>query len=363
MKPVPAALRRHGLAVLAVIAVGILGVKHWSYTLASKHRERDAYDLGVKRGLEYACTALDPIAEEPFLIFDNLVISWESLVPNLAIVYGANQNPATPWTVPEVCGTFPVNGEKPPAGEVRTEGENLRFSKAGEYYLRTTVGDFKILILDRNGKRDEQAMAIAAFVSRNTVASMTDARKIQPNYSYADYSRPDKALRKFFASDQPLGFQCRYSAEFCNYVVHKRGFEVRKVWLRTGKDGAHFISEVFLPDLAKWVAVDSMYGVVFTDRSGGFLSVVEAAKLVHEHPEQVTVRDIAQKRWLKPPFGNFMHDFTWTPAILAEPCCNPNEYLAMIRRCTQQYWLMEYDRQFRCARVEKYAWNGTNLVR
>ena len=368
MKGAAAGLRRHGLLIVALLAIVGLSAAFWNYRKESKRRVDEAeqrvsraFQSGVNRGLEYACTTLDPIAKEPFLIFDELTVPWSSLVPGLTLAYGPERDPVRPWTVPAICGTFPINGQPPPAGEIKCGGENLRFSKPGEYYLRTTVGDFKLLLLDPRATRDDHAVAIAAFVARNTVASMADARRIQPNYGYFEYHRPDKALRKFFASDQPLGFQCGYAAEFLNFVLHRRQFRVRRVQLCTEKGPAHIVSEVFLPDSQRWLAVDPMYGVVFVNREGVLLSVKEAAKLLRERPDEVCVRDMAGKRWLKSPFGNFMHEFTWTPALLDAPCVEPAKYLAVLRELTVEYWYVEYDDLFRWSRVSKYSWDGRSL--
>jgi hypothetical protein len=361
MKAIAAGLRRHGLLIAASLVIAGLSAKR--RLAAAEQKAAQAFQAGVNRGLEYACTTLDPISSEPFFIFDDLSVPWASLVPNLALVYGPEKQPTKQWTTLAVCGTFPVNGQPPPAGEVKSDGENLCFSKPGEYYLRTTVGDFKILLLDRQAKADDRAMAIAAFVSRNNVASMADARKIQPNYGYYMYQRPDKALRKFFASDQPLGFQCGYVAEFLNFVLHKKNFQVRRIQLLTEKGPGHVISEVFLPDSRRWVAVDPMYGAVLVNREGMLLSIEQLAKLTREQPGQVSVKDIAGKRWLKYPFGNFMHEFTWTPDVLDAPCVDPAKYCEMVRDCTFQYWYMEYDELFRWAKVDKFSWDGQKLLR
>jgi len=362
MKGIVAGFRRHGVLALAVLALAVLGAAHWKYRKAHNRAVAEAYESGVSQGLVYARTTLDPIAEAPLLIFDHLGIAWADLVPNLTQVYGLERVAAKQWTVPAVFGTFPVNGEAPPSGEVRTTADALTFSQPGEYYLRTTVGDFKILILDKQANRDGHAMAIAAFVARNIVPSMADARKIQPNYSYYDYQRPDKALKRFFATDQPVGFQCGYATEFLNFVLVRRGFQVRRMWLHTEQGGAHFVSQVFLPDSGRWAAIDAMYGALLTNRQGEPLSVEEVAKLLRERPEEVAVKDIARKRWLKYPYGNFMHEFTWTPALLDAPCVKPAEYCAMIRDCTVRYWCIEYDDVFRWRIASKSSWDGKSLV-
>ena len=370
MKAVAAVVRRHSLLLVALVVIVALSASLWNYRKKSKqrlaeaeHRAAQAYQSGVSQGIEYACTTLDPIAKEPFFIFDELTIPWASLVPNLALAYGRERDPIKTWTRPALCGTFPINGRAPPAGEVKSEGENVRFTTPGEYYLRTTVGDFKLLLLDQRVKRDDQAMAIAAFVARNTVASMADARKIQPNYGYCEYHRPDKALRKFFASDQPLGFQCGYAAEFLNFVLHKMDFQVRSIQLRTEEGPGHIISEVFLPEAQRWVAVDPMYGVVLSNRDGVLLSVEEIAKLIRQRPDEIAVKDIAGKRWLKYPLGNFMHEFTWTPDLLEAPCVDPAKYRKMARDYTFQYAYMEYDRLFRWTKVVAFSWDGRKLAR
>jgi hypothetical protein len=370
MKAVAAVFRRHSLLLVALAVIVALSASFWSYRKRSKQRLADveqqaaqAYESGVTQGLQYACTTLDPIAEKPFFIFDELAISWATLVPHLNVLYGAEKDPTKPWTVPAVCGTFPINGQRPPSGEVKSEGGNLFFSRPGEYYLRTTVGDFKLLILDRRAKRDDQAMAIAAFVAKNTVPSMADARKIQPNYRYYPYHRPDKALRKFFATDQPLGFQCGYAAEFLNFVLHKMDFQVRRIQLRTEEGAGHIISEVFLPECRKWAAIDPMYGAAITNREGVPISVEEIAKLARERPDEITVQDIAHKRWLKWPYGNFMHEFTWTPDLLAGPCVDPAKYHEAIRNYSFECYFIEYDQFFRWTKACEFARGGRTLVK
>ena len=105
----------------------------------NKAAAAQAYELGISQGLQHACTTLDPIGEAPFFIFEELEIPWATLVPNLTLAYGLE--PVKPWTVPAVCGTFPINGDRPPAGEVKFDGERLRFSKPGEYILRAQSND------------------------------------------------------------------------------------------------------------------------------------------------------------------------------------------------------------------------------
>jgi len=82
---------------------------------------------------------------------------------------------------------------------------------------------------------------------------------------------------------------------------------------------------------------------------------------LRQQPGEVVVKDIAGKRWLKSPYGNFMHQFTWTPDLLAAPCVEPAKYLDMVRNCTVEYWCIDYDRLFRWSKTSKYSWDGRDL--
>ena len=163
----------------------------------------------------------DPFPERPVFIFARDVVTWDELVPNLEATYGR---------VPrEVLDTFPVPGNF--AGTdldlVSWDSERIRFVEPGEYYLHTRVGFFKILILPEGD--DEQVLAIARFVTRNSSTARPTPARSSPTSGTTP--SPPTAARTLFASDQ-LRLHCGYLSMFLGHLLGGRA-TARLVQLHT----------------------------------------------------------------------------------------------------------------------------------
>jgi hypothetical protein len=345
-------LLRLVIALLAAAAVGggAAAIIYSSKTHGLRERVRQLkVDLQVsdaavnRRAIEVAKATLDPVQETPLLIFRRTTVAWSDLAPNAREAFGEK-------IVPRVVGSFATPSR--PAGsensKVRCEAANLTFAAAGEYDLWTTLGAFKVLIVDPNGPADEEILAIGAFVSGNIVHSMADWRLINPNLSCASYLRPDRMLKKFFASDQPLYLHCGYSVEFLNFVLRKMGHKVRRVSLQTAdaQPRGHVVSEVYLPGRRSWAMIDPDFGAVVRDKDGRVLSIDEIRALP---AADLVPSALCHKTWIKEEYNlrPYMFDFTWMPDKMTDqPTIVAQEYRKILKDYTATVQRFEYDEHF-----------------
>jgi hypothetical protein len=340
--------------LVAATVSGYVGLRYGR--LAATHR---AFQQGIEKGIAYTKTSLDPLGDNPLLVFQSTTLSWTDLAPNLdqALVGHLKDTPL------QVVGTFPVPGryEGSDIAGIRVDRERLTFPRHGEYYLRTTIGNLKLLLLDPKEPADGHALAVARFVSRNCVHSLADERLIVPNKFYYDYHRPDKALPKLFLSDQPLALHCGYVVDVLNYVLRKAGFDVQRVQLLAeGGSQGHLVGQVYLPAAKKWAMIDPDYGAIVRDRAGRWLSVQEIAEAARRgNVSEVFVVDIGNKRWLKDDYNlpsHFMSPFTWRVDTMTDHrTIQEDQYRGMMRQYTHEIWLYEYDEVFQWRRVLQEA--------
>lgn len=312
---------------------------------------RQGLKKGIRLGIAHTRKSIDPLSDKPILIFRKKKIRWNQLACNIdtALVdWAAN-------TKLMVLGTFPVPGAQKnewQASTLKVNSTEIIFPEFGEYYLRTTLGNLKILILDPERNSRDQLRALATFVSRNSVHSLADARTIQPNAMYYSNHRPDKLLKKIFTTDQPVELHCGYIAELLNYVANQQGFKTRRLQLFTeGRKAGHIVSEIFLADEKKWVMIDPDYGAVIEDQQGNWLSIEEIAdKVRNDKADQLVVVDLAMKKSLLPEFNppsHFLTPFTWTPDTMSDiPMVEEQKYRNLMKQYTSEYVLFDYDETF-----------------
>ncbi len=312
---------------------------------------------GVRLGIAHTRKSIDPLSDNPILIFQKKNVRWNELAGNIDAAL-------VDWTANTklmVLGTFPTPGTKENnqhESTLEVNSNEINFPEFGEYYLRTTLGNLKILILDPKQNSRDQLRALATFVSRNSVHSLADARTIQPNAMYYNNHRPDKLLRKLFASDQPVELHCGYIAELLNYIANQQGFKARRLQLYTdGRRFGHIVSQIFLADENKWVMVDPDYGAVVEDQQGNWLSIEEIAyKARNNRTNQLVVVDLAMKKSLLPEFNppsHFLTPFTWTPETMSDiPMVEEEKYRDLMKHYTSEYILFDYDETFQWVTVK-----------
>lgn len=304
---------------------------------------------GFRQGLSYVRTSLDPMAKAPLHIFPRGFVGWPRLTPFLDLAFEHQNNARPPWTKPEVIGTFPIPGQRTPTPDFTSDQNGLNFPETGEFYLHTTAGSFKILILDKGVSPDDRAFSVAAFISRNSVHSRADHRLLLPNYEGWYYHRPDRLLSKFFNSDQPLFLHCGGITEFANYVLQTLGYKVRRI--RIGDEGVskkrHYISGVWLPQRKKWAAIDCDRGAAFVDEHDQPLSIDEVAQKLSSNDSSLVIKDIASKPNLPDAYQLIYHDLTWRPDLnQGKRLDDMVQYREFMADCLQVWREADYDCNF-----------------
>ncbi|MBM4372838.1 MAG: hypothetical protein FJ098_14390 [Deltaproteobacteria bacterium] len=304
---------------------------------------------GDEAAMAAACTALcretpDPLGEAPFLVFDRLRLTWRELVPGLELAAGAGADAA-----PALLGTFPVPGDpegSAPEG-LTADGEGLSFPHFGAHYLRTTLGDLKVLLLDPAQDPEERLLAVTGFVARNHVFNRMDERLIIPNVDYPSFRTPGRLLRKLFGSDQPVGLHCQTLTWFLNHVLRRLGYQtcwVQLLWHRPGaRPLGHVVSQVRIPGGDRWVFLDATDCYVLRGPTGRLLSVQEAVPALEQGVLEVV--PLAPCRRLRDEFNRdtrWMGSFAWTPDKHQElPMWTPEEYRERIRHLLDEYIIYE----------------------
>lgn len=233
-----------------------------------------------------------------------------------------------------ILGTFPI-----PAGRsleridrVRFDRQHVSFPRAGAYYFYSSIGAYKVLILDGNSSPLERALSICSFAAQNIVHSRADERLSFVDGPRGDF-RWDLLAQKLFYSDQPLFLHCGDAALFVIALLRLHGFEARYTGFSDGING-HVVLEVFDPDERRWVMVDPDFGVQIADATGRLLSTEEieeeiqiAVNSAQPYPADgpwrpaLQVVNISGKAWLKPEFNvdnRYSTPITWIPAHASE---------------------------------------------
>ncbi|MBS3821136.1 MAG: hypothetical protein GVY16_08810 [Planctomycetes bacterium] len=356
---------RHQTIAIAVLAAVAAAAVVFGLMMNNKYRRAKSdlkhMDHEVVTRAGRLIRRIEPMAERPFFIFERTRIPWDALAPNARTAYGGR-------LPTKVFGTFPIIGTQSDTWQaVRTDDRGLTFPGPDEYYLRTGLGCFKILILDPKTGPDAHALAVGQFVSRNVVHATADAAFCQPDPLLVTVQQPDKLLRRFFASDQPLKVYCHHSAEFVSYLLHRLGYRTRQVQLYDDRDGKllgrHTVAEVFLPEAKQWVMLDADYGAIVRDSEGRVLGVADIAAMTHGHASGgLTVDDLAGKVRLKEGYSThplYSPQFAWTPETMTDkPILVPGKYLTLLGEITDQYWILEHDANFVPASLKKRKANG-----
>jgi hypothetical protein len=312
---------------------------------------------GIQKGIALTVRSVDPLTSSPFFIFRKRVVAWAELAPDLEVALAGHLR-NTPL---EIAGTFSVPGDYDGSdlSGVTADDTSLTFPRYGEFYLRTTIGNLKLLLLDPALSADQQIVGIGRFVSKNCVHSLADGRLIQPNLGYYPYQRPDKLLRKFFASDQPLALHCGYVVEFLNYVLRTAGFQTQRVQLYTeDRKAGHIVAQVRDPQSERWILIDPDYGAIVRGEDRRCLSIQQVQKFVAEgRADRLCVEDVGNKCWVQADYNlpsQFMPPFAWTvDAMSFDRAVVPEQYQSMLGKYTREIVVYEYDQTLAWHEVER----------
>ena len=301
----------------------------------------------------------DHIGEKPFYIFKGKEVKWRILAPQLEPIYGSNVDK-------KIVGTFPVphDYEGSDITSIKSDGKMIFFPRFGRFYLHTTIGFFKILLIDPETSDDEQIISIASFVAGNAVHSKADDRKICPIYGKSIYT-PDRLLKTFFASEQPLKLHCGNISSFLALLLSKNGYHVQIIQLYTkDRKKGHVVMQVFLPVANKFVMIDPDYGAIVRDSSQQFLSIQEIADIVHKNTNSMVIVDIGNKTWLKKIYNAPapMPNFAWTPEKSgATKSVRRKNYIQVLKNYTAVYWIYDRSEADR-GEPKKFYWDGRELA-
>lgn len=287
-----------------------------------------------------------PSGKSPFFIFEATEVSWSDLAPYL-VRYIGNR----PDFEKKIVGTFPIPGDHNGTDwqSIKFDDENIYFSGPGEYYLHTTVGFFKILIIAPLGEDDARVLSVARFASRNQVHSLVNVKLFKGR-------NESEIFRKLFASDQPMKLHCAESVQLVRYLLSILGYKVQILDLhdRSMKRNdhatvkSHTVMQVFLPGQDRYVYVDPDYGVTLSDSSGRLLPIQEIATLIRRNPDEISVNGFGQKHWLKDEYNLpiYMPDFKWSPDKDSDvSCADEEKYKEKILKFTAAYGLASLSKE------------------
>lgn len=293
------------IALLLIAAVAV-----WK-AVDYRFKNHDLHESLLEAGRAGQIEPVSHLAEQPHFVFESLQVSWDQLAPRLAEIYGSRVEK-------KVVGTFPVPHDfaGTDVSAISFDQQTIRFPQYGPFYLHTTIGFFKILLLDPASSMDDKIIAISRFVSGNTVHSMADERRICPVFLGRIFT-PENLSIPFFASDQPLKLHCNSASRFLAWLLQQRGYDVRLVGLQTADPvRGHFVIDVLLPTQNKFAMIDTDYGALMRAADGTPLSVREIAEYAARNRiGELQVDDLADKHALKSIYNNAepMPGFTWTP--------------------------------------------------
>ncbi len=281
-----------------------------------------------------------------FFIFDTVEVSWNNLAENFDEVVNKPLGYPKFFDIKKkvfVGSSFPIPGNYKGSdnAHITYNDESINFGRPGEYYIRTSLGSFKVLILDNSKTKDEQALSIGSFVSRNSLNCFADAYKIRPYPQSYNYHRPDKLLKKFFSSDQPIALHCGGMADFLNHILWKKGYRVQRVHI-----GTHVVSHVFFPDKKKWVMIDADDGFIIQDDKEKYLSIEE----IINTDSELHLVDIGGKKALKDGYSLYIYtpEFTWTVDKMEDrPLLEEERYIGIMKNPIDgRVIINEYDKHF-----------------
>lgn len=348
--------KKHSVAHLAILytllSAGICALL-WTH-----HDKPEPRPMSFPTYTQKAIQPDDHIGSKPFYIFTDNKVPWQALAPRLNDIYGDQVNK-------KIIGTFPVphNYKGTDTTNIKTDNENIYFPSYGPFYLHTTVGYFKILLLDPETSEDEKILAIGSFVAGNSVHSLADARKIYPHYKGGPFTT-DRLLKTFFAGNQPLKLHCEYISGFLALVLSQLNYRVELVQLHTqDKKNGHIVMQVFLPEKNKLVMIDPDYGAIARDKSGNILSIQKIAVLLREKPDAVFIEDIGNKTWVQDIYDHAepMPDFSWTPDKSGNvKTAEKESYRQMMKEFTAEYWLHNRN-DGKWGRSKKFRWDGARI--
>jgi hypothetical protein len=287
---------RQSLAALTVSPQGTLG----DYDIRSSRLRLQTRDRLTS----------NPVGLSPLLVFDEPTVAWDDLAP-----FGREAFPTLSRR--EIVGTFPVPGSIGGSGleAISATTTAITFPGPGAYYLYTTIGTFKILVVARGERHLDRILSVARFLAANSVHSRADSQLIQPIYGGQEIS-PKGLLYTLFATGQPLKLHCGDVADFLCWLLAQLGYCTRIVLLRSERTHGHVVSEVIDPDTGREFMIDCNKGFAVADRmTGEFLPIASIARRFRENPSDLVFVDLGACCFLMPRYNNpvYQGPFTWTP--------------------------------------------------
>lgn len=170
-----------------------------------------------------------------------------------------------------------VNPEKP-----RTEGKGLiRFEHPGEYYIKIN-GEvaLKVLVLSKKETFSSSVTRLFDFVSANMFFSNV------PRESKSCAINKEKYVADWFRSEEPARLLCGPTHGFFRTIIRDRlklptrivTFPGAYRWNGRIYKSSHNITEVYIPDLNKWVLFDINYGFFVK-----WMDALELAEFFHRN--------------------------------------------------------------------------------
>ncbi len=339
------------ITIVIIAAAGVFAYPIWN-KISEEYQESKEYEKFLRYdSVARVLTDIKPWSSQPMLVFETKKVDWMNLAPNLDFLLLSEDNSSimdASLHKKEIVATFPVPGqyEGSDFSKIAVNNDCLLFPDYGDYYLRTTVGDFKILLLDPSCSKEDQLVEIFTFCAKNMIHSTTDTPFILP-HPKARYFRPDLLLPQFFLSDQPLKMVCGYQVLFTSYILRELGYDIEYVAL---KDAKHIVMQAKAPESDKWIFFDPNYGIMARDKKmKAYLDIHQFARLLHTNPESIEFQNVGNGYNLLPAYncGYLSSNFAWYPARSSKTLrANLEFYIPYISDLAETYTTNQIDEYF-----------------
>jgi hypothetical protein len=255
----------------------------------------------------------------PYLIFDSLIIPWYKLVSNSNSLHILNENSnfnIIKNTNKKILSTFPVvhNYSGTNIKNISYDNEKIIFPKYGEYYIHTNLSSFKILILDQNKNSTDNILNIFKFISGNCYHSCADSF----NFYYKNSYNFEYLYQILFCSDQPLKIQCHALSLFLCNILNKNGYKSQLIELND-----HYMMQVYFPEYKKYGILDPTHGLFLTDKNNNLLDIKELYSILKTQSNKIKFKKLINKKYTKKEYLNesnfyilnidLTSDFSWDP--------------------------------------------------
>ncbi len=168
-------------------------------------------------------------------------------------------------------------------------------------------------------------------------------RWLLQNFTHISKDQYDSelCLKQLFEKkyNKKIHLNCKNLAVLLNSLYLSWGFKTRYIICLQKEEkvnNAHFLVEVYVDNLTKWIAVDSSYGLFFTDIRGEYLSLREIREnIAHDKITLIKYVDLSIKVNSILYFRSFICKlYRFRRSLVSNGYYLPNIFVELIPKCT-----------------------------